>query len=267
MDNDRCTCNNNNELCNDCGLTTICQIGPTGPTGYTGYTGDTGPQGLIGPTGSTGYTGDTGSQGLIGPTGPTGYTGYTGEIGPTGYTGYTGEIGPTGYTGYTGEIGPTGYTGYTGYTGPTGPVIERTAGFLSYDAGTNNSPVPSGDAIGFTNSYNVNNATLNVSTATSSITVLESGVYYIRGSVTTSSADTTNPLAIAIAINGSYNLIGRGELTTIAGSQVCCSLALALPANSEITLVNISNGPLIIPSIATTGFRRATAKLVVFRVF
>ncbi len=29
MDNDRCTCNNNDELFNDCGLTNICQIGPT----------------------------------------------------------------------------------------------------------------------------------------------------------------------------------------------------------------------------------------------
>ncbi|MDK2587471.1 hypothetical protein QOZ83_16650 [Romboutsia sedimentorum] len=48
MENDRCTCNNNNEFCNDCGLTTICQIGPTGAQGETG------------PTGPTGYTGDTG---------------------------------------------------------------------------------------------------------------------------------------------------------------------------------------------------------------
>ncbi|MDK2587530.1 hypothetical protein QOZ83_16955 [Romboutsia sedimentorum] len=51
MNNDRCTCNNNDELCNDCGFTTICQIGPTGPTG---------PQGETGPIGPTGYTGATG---------------------------------------------------------------------------------------------------------------------------------------------------------------------------------------------------------------
>lgn len=61
MNNYSCTCNNNDDLCNDCGLTTICQIGPTGYTGYTGYTGETGAQGLIGPTGYTGYTGATGT--------------------------------------------------------------------------------------------------------------------------------------------------------------------------------------------------------------
>ncbi|MDK2587403.1 hypothetical protein QOZ83_16285 [Romboutsia sedimentorum] len=47
MDNDICTCDNNDELCNNCGFTTICQIGPTGYTGDTGYTGYTGLTGFI----------------------------------------------------------------------------------------------------------------------------------------------------------------------------------------------------------------------------
>lgn len=103
---------------------------------------------------------------LIGPTGPTGPMGATGPTGPQGATGNTGATGPTGAMGATGPTGPQGPQGTAlGPTGPTGTqypwrgtwssltayslndcVSYLGSGYVSIQAGTNNTPDPAGTA-------------------------------------------------------------------------------------------------------------------------
>lgn len=145
--------------------------GPTGPGGA-GATGSTGPTGV----GIQGFTGATGATGTIGATGAgaTGATGVQGATGPAGATGTgtmgaTGSTGPQGPTGAgvgnTGSTGPQGNTGATGATGVSGTqypwkgtwnsgtaysvndcVQYQGSGYVSIQAGTNNTPALAGTA-------------------------------------------------------------------------------------------------------------------------
>ncbi|MDK2587553.1 hypothetical protein QOZ83_17120 [Romboutsia sedimentorum] len=250
MDNDRCICNNNNELCNDCGATTICQIGPTGPTGAQGPQGETGPIGATGYTGTQGLIGETGAQGPIGETGPigaTGYTGYTGEIGPTGYTGYTGEIGPTGYTGYTGEIGPTGYTGYTGEIGPTGPTgsILTSSITLNID---NNQTLDNNNNVIWNLVNNIGTA-FSITPPGDTVTINQTGIYLAIWAINLSSSE--GPSVFSTIFNG----VGTSSMSnSLGGSYSGSDVVEITTVPATVQLRNISGNDRLLVSEGNDGY-------------
>ena len=211
--------------------------GITGPTGVTGAQGMTGNTGAIGPTGVTGaqgITGPTGVTGQMGITGPTGVTGQTGLIGPTGATGVTGTTGATGVTGQTGDIGLMGITGpmgLTGEVGPTGPtgVTGATGMGLSahgYIFNLSNQTVLIEDDV----SFDTNGLLTGIfhTAGTSTITIVNSGIYAIWFSVSAIEPNQFSLYQNGISIQGS--IYGSG-----GGTQI----------NSGMAIVNAFVGDII----------------------
>ncbi|AIY75434.1 collagen triple helix repeat family protein [Bacillus cereus] len=233
--------------------------GAQGPAGATGATGPQGPQGIQGPAGATGATGPQGPQGVQGPAGATGATGPQGPQGiqgPAGATGAQGAQGPAGATGATGPQGaqgPAGATGATGATGPAGTPIPVTIAAIG---NSNAQTISPGMNIQFNQVFEINNIDFNDTTDT--LTVLETGVYEISFSASTTFPGSS-PFGFGISFNGQPPT--RNFSTNVIGSAVSFSTIVTLQAGTTISVQPTAN-TISIPNTGDT-----TATLSVFRIY
>ena len=230
--------------------------GAQGPTGATGATGPQGPQGIQGPAGATGATGAQGAQGPAGATGATGPQGPQGVQGPAGATGATGPQGPQGVqgpAGATGATGPQGPAGATGATGPAGTPIPVTIAAIG---NSNAQTISPGMNIQFNQVFEINNIDFNDTTDT--LTVLETGVYDISFSASTTFPGSS-PFGFGISFNGQPPT--RNFSTNVIGSAVSFSTIVTLQAGTTISVQPTAN-TISIPNTGDT-----TATLSVFRIY
>ncbi|AJG95984.1 Gly-Xaa-Xaa repeat protein [Bacillus tropicus] len=230
--------------------------GAQGPAGATGATGPQGPQGIQGPAGATGATGPQGIQGPAGATGATGPQGIQGPAGATGATGAQGAQGPAGATGATGPQGiqgPAGATGATGATGPAGTPIPVTIAAIG---NSNAQTISPGMNIQFNQVFEINNIDFNDTTDT--LTVLETGVYDISFSASTTFPGSS-PFGFGISFNGQPPT--RNFSTNVIGSAVSFSTIVTLQAGTTISVQPTAN-TISIPNTGDT-----TATLSVFRIY
>ncbi|OWW08788.1 collagen-like repeat preface domain-containing protein, partial [Bacillus sp. MB353a] len=209
--------------------------------GATGATGPQGPQGVQGPAGATGATGPQGPQGVQGPAGA---TGATGPQGPQGVQG------PAGATGATGPQGPAGATGATGPAGTPIPVTIAAIG------NSNAQTISPGMNIQFNQVFEINNIDFNDTTDT--LTVLETGVYDISFSASTTFPGSS-PFGFGISFNGQPPT--RNFSTNVIGSAVSFSTIVTLQAGTTISVQPTAN-TISIPNTGDT-----TATLSVFRIY
>ncbi|PFA49126.1 collagen-like repeat preface domain-containing protein [Bacillus anthracis] len=221
--------------------------GAQGPAGATGATGPQGPQGIQGPAGATGATGPQGPQGVQGPAGA---TGPQGAQGPAGATGATGPQGPQGVQGVQ---GPAGATGATGATGPAGTPIPVTIAAIG---NSNAQTISPGMNIQFNQVFEINNIDFNDTTDT--LTVLETGVYDISFSASTTFPGSS-PFGFGISFNGQPPT--RNFSTNVIGSAVSFSTIVTLQAGTTISVQPTAN-TISIPNTGDT-----TATLSVFRIY
>ncbi|WMY18177.1 Gly-Xaa-Xaa repeat protein [Bacillus tropicus] len=227
--------------------------GPQGAQGPAGATGATGPQGIQGPAGATGATGPqgpagaTGPQGIQGPAGATGATGAQGAQGPAGATGATGPQGPQGVQGVQGPAGA------TGATGPAGTPIPVTIAAIG---NSNAQTISPGMNIQFNQVFEINNIDFNDTTDT--LTVLETGVYDISFSASTTFPGSS-PFGFGISFNGQPPT--RNFSTNVIGSAVSFSTIVTLQAGTTISVQPTAN-TISIPNTGDT-----TATLSVFRIY
>ncbi|PFJ32916.1 collagen-like repeat preface domain-containing protein [Bacillus anthracis] len=224
--------------------------GPQGPAGAQGATGPQGPQGAQGPAGVQGATGPQGPQGIQGPAGATGATGAQGAQGPAGATGATGPQGPQGVQGVQ---GPAGATGATGATGPAGTPIPVTIAAIG---NSNAQTISPGMNIQFNQVFEINNIDFNDTTDT--LTVLETGVYDISFSASTTFPGSS-PFGFGISFNGQPPT--RNFSTNVIGSAVSFSTIVTLQAGTTISVQPTAN-TISIPNTGDT-----TATLSVFRIY
>ncbi|PFM12575.1 collagen-like repeat preface domain-containing protein [Bacillus anthracis] len=224
--------------------------GAQGPAGTTGATGAQGPQGIQGPAGATGATGAQGAQGPAGATGATGPQGPQGIQGPAGATGATGPQGPQGVQGVQ---GPAGATGATGATGPAGTPIPVTIAAIG---NSNAQTISPGMNIQFNQVFEINNIDFNDTTDT--LTVLETGVYDISFSASTTFPGSS-PFGFGISFNGQPPT--RNFSTNVIGSAVSFSTIVTLQAGTTISVQPTAN-TISIPNTGDT-----TATLSVFRIY
>ncbi|MCU5000120.1 Gly-Xaa-Xaa repeat protein [Bacillus tropicus] len=227
--------------------------GPQGIQGPAGATGATGAQGAQGPAGATGATGAQGAQGPAGATGATGPQGIQGPAGATGATGPQGVQGPAGATGPQGIQGPAGATGATGATGPAGTPIPVTIAAIG---NSNAQTISPGTNIQFNQVFEINNIDFNDTTDT--LTVLETGVYDISFSASTTFPGSS-PFGFGISFNGQPPT--RNFSTNVIGSAVSFSTIVTLQAGTTISVQPTAN-TISIPNTGDT-----TATLSVFRIY
>ncbi|CJV85512.1 collagen-like cell surface-anchored protein SclF [Streptococcus pneumoniae] len=254
--------------------------GAQGPAGVQGATGPQGPQGIQGPAGATGATGaqgpagvqgatgaqgPAGAQGATGPQGPAGAqgaTGATGAQGPAGAQGATGPQGPagaqgaTGATGAQGPAGATGATGAQGATGATGPAGTPIPVTIAAIGNSNAQTISPGMNIQFNQVFEINNIDFNDTTDT--LTVLETGVYDISFSASTTFPGSS-PFGFGISFNGQPPT--RNFSTNVIGSAVSFSTIVTLQAGTTISVQPTAN-TISIPNTGDT-----TATLSVFRIY
>ncbi|MFV0915315.1 Gly-Xaa-Xaa repeat protein, partial [Enterococcus faecium] len=220
---------------------------PAGATGATGATGAQGPQGVQGPAGATGATGATGAQGPQGVQGPAGATGATGATGPQGVQG------PAGATGAQGPQGVQGPAGATGATGPAGTPIPVTIAAIG---NSNPQTISPGTNIQFNQVFEINN--INFNDAADTLTILETGVYDISFSASTTFPGSS-PFGFGISFNGQPPT--RNFSTNVIGSAVSFSTIVTLQAGTTISIQPTAN-TISIPNTGDT-----TATLSVFRIY
>ncbi|HFJ9319171.1 TPA: Gly-Xaa-Xaa repeat protein [Bacillus tropicus] len=233
--------------------------GAQGPAGATGATGPQGPQGIQGPAGATGATGPQGPQGVQGPAGATGATGPQGAQGPAGATGPQGIQGPAGATGATGPQGiqgPAGATGATGAQGAQGPAGTPIPVTIAAIGNSNAQTISPGMNIQFNQVFEINNIDFNDTTDT--LTVLETGVYDISFSASTTFPGSS-PFGFGISFNGQPPT--RNFSTNVIGSAVSFSTIVTLQAGTTISVQPTAN-TISIPNTGDT-----TATLSVFRIY
>ncbi len=227
--------------------------GIQGPAGATGATGPQGPQGVQGPAGATGPQGAQGPAGATGATGPQGPQGIQGPAGATGAQGAQGPAGATGATGPQGAQGPAGATGATGATGPAGTPIPVTIAAIG---NSNAQTISPGMNIQFNQVFEINNIDFNDTTDT--LTVLETGVYEISFSASTTFPGSS-PFGFGISFNGQPPT--RNFSTNVIGSAVSFSTIVTLQAGTTISVQPTAN-TISIPNTGDT-----TATLSVFRIY
>ncbi|HHL0970509.1 TPA: Gly-Xaa-Xaa repeat protein [Bacillus cereus] len=230
--------------------------GAQGPAGAQGATGAQGPQGAQGPAGAQGATGPQGAQGIQGPAGATGATGPQGAQGiqgPAGATGAQGAQGVQGPAGATGATGATGAQGATGATGPAGTPIPVTIAAIG---NSNAQTISPGMNIQFNQVFEINN--INFNDTTDTLTVLETGVYDISFSASTTFPGSS-PFGFGISFNGQPPT--RNFSTNVIGSAVSFSTIVTLQAGTTISVQPTAN-TISIPNTGDT-----TATLSVFRIY
>ncbi|MBJ9981134.1 Gly-Xaa-Xaa repeat protein, partial [Bacillus sp. S70] len=210
-------------------------------------TGPQGAQGIQGPAGATGATGPQGAQGIQGPAGATGAQGAQGVQGPAGATGAQGAQGPAGAT------GATGAQGATGATGPAGTPIPVTIAAIG---NSNAQTISPGMNIQFNQVFEINN--INFNDTTDTLTVLETGVYDISFSASTTFPGSS-PFGFGISFNGQPPT--RNFSTNVIGSAVSFSTIVTLQAGTTISVQPTAN-TISIPNTGDT-----TATLSVFRIY
>ncbi|MEC2743050.1 Gly-Xaa-Xaa repeat protein [Bacillus cereus] len=230
--------------------------GAQGPAGVQGATGPQGPQGIQGPAGATGAQGAQGPAGATGATGPQGPQGIQGPAGATGATGPQGIQGPAGATGATGATGPQGIQGPAGATGATGPAGTPIPVTIAAIGNSNAQTISPGMNIQFNQVFEINNIDFNDTTDT--LTVLETGVYDISFSASTTFPGSS-PFGFGISFNGQPPT--RNFSTNVIGSAVSFSTIVTLQAGTTISVQPTAN-TISIPNTGDT-----TATLSVFRIY
>ncbi|MGG0106806.1 Gly-Xaa-Xaa repeat protein, partial [Bacillus tropicus] len=179
--------------------------------------------------------------------GPAGATGATGPQGVQGPAGATGATGPQGVQ------GPAGATGATGATGPAGTPIPVTIAAIG---NSNAQTISPGMNIQFNQVFEINNIDFNDTTDT--LTVLETGVYDISFSASTTFPGSS-PFGFGISFNGQPPT--RNFSTNVIGSAVSFSTIVTLQAGTTISVQPTAN-TISIPNTGDT-----TATLSVFRIY
>ncbi|WP_249709265.1 Gly-Xaa-Xaa repeat protein, partial [Bacillus cereus] len=216
-------------------------------------------QGIQGPAGATGATGPQGPQGIQGPAGATGATGAQGAQGPAGATGPQGPQGiqgPAGATGATGAQGPQGIQGPAGATGATGPAGTPIPVTIAAIGNSNPQTISPGTNIQFNQVFEINN--INFNDAADTLTILETGVYDISFSASTTFPGSS-PFGFGISFNGQPPT--RNFSTNVIGSAVSFSTIVTLQAGTTISVQPTAN-TISIPNTGDT-----TATLSVFRIY
>lgn len=176
-----------------------------------------------------------------------GTTGATGATGPQGATGAQGVQGPAGAT------GATGAQGATGATGPAGTPIPVTIAAIGNSNAQTISPRMN---IQFNQVFEINN--INFNDTTDTLTVLETGVYDISFSASTTFPGSS-PFGFGISFNGQPPT--RNFSTNVIGSAVSFSTIVTLQAGTTISVQPTAN-TISIPNTGDT-----TATLSVFRIY
>ncbi|PFB28864.1 Gly-Xaa-Xaa repeat protein, partial [Bacillus cereus] len=176
-----------------------------------------------------------------------GAQGATGAQGPAGTQGATGAQGPAGAT------GATGAQGATGATGPAGTPIPVTIAAIG---NSNAQTISPGMNIQFNQVFEINN--INFNDTTDTLTVLETGVYDISFSASTTFPGSS-PFGFGISFNGQPP--NRNFSTNVIGSAVSFSTIVTLQAGTTISVQPTAN-TISIPNTGDT-----TATLSVFRIY
>ncbi|MYW24961.1 Gly-Xaa-Xaa repeat protein, partial [Bacillus thuringiensis] len=221
-----------------------------------GATGPQGAQGIQGPAGATGAQGAQGVQGPAGATGATGPQGAQGVQGVQGPAGATGATGPQGAQGIQGPAGATGATGPQGATGATGPAGTPIPVTIAAIGNSNAQTISPGMNIQFNQVFEINN--INFNDTTDTLTVLETGVYDISFSASTTFPGSS-PFGFGISFNGQPPT--RNFSTNVIGSAVSFSTIVTLQAGTTISVQPTAN-TISIPNTGDT-----TATLSVFRIY
>ncbi|HHX9909875.1 TPA: Gly-Xaa-Xaa repeat protein, partial [Bacillus cereus] len=170
-----------------------------------------------------------------------------------GPAGATGATGPQGIQGPAGATGAQGATGATGATGPAGTPIPVTIAAIG---NSNAQTISPGMNIQFNQVFEINNIDFNDTTDT--LTVLETGVYDISFSASTTFPGSS-PFGFGISFNGQPPT--RNFSTNVIGSAVSFSTIVTLQAGTTISVQPTAN-TISIPNTGDT-----TATLSVFRIY
>ncbi|MBG9753157.1 hypothetical protein ABD82_28670 [Bacillus thuringiensis] len=236
--------------------------GPTGPQGPQGIQGEPGPEGPTGPQGPQGIQGEPGPEG---PTGPQGVQGIQGEPGPEGPTGpqgiqgIQGEPGPEGPTGPQGVQGIQGEPGPEGPEGPTGPTGPTTFASLSNLA---LQVIPNLGVVTFATNT-LSNVLINGTNDT--LTIVDSGVYKLEYYLSTDTASIA-PISFVISLNGNIESLLNIIIAT-SGGEISAGAIRTLDSGDTLQLVNLSNNPTTLPSLAASGLRRQNARFLIYKIF
>lgn len=176
---------------------------------------------IVGPQGPIGLTGAQGPVGPVGPVGPQGPIGLTGPAGPIGPVGPQGPVGATGATGATGPVGPVGPAGPSAIEGLAIATLNNTTAVTLTDVG---------DLVPFSNADVIENATINATNDT--VTVTNAGTYLINYGITPS---TGTGSAVSLYINGTENAVTRLTLTD-STSTYSGGIILNLAAGDTISI-------------------------------
>ncbi|MGG1326416.1 Gly-Xaa-Xaa repeat protein, partial [Bacillus tropicus] len=149
--------------------------------------------------------------------------------------------------------GPAGATGATGATGPAGTPIPVTIAAIG---NSNAQTISPGTNIQFNQVFEINNIDFNDTTDT--LTVLETGVYDISFSASTTFPGSS-PFGFGISFNGQPPT--RNFSTNVIGSAVSFSTIVTLQAGTTISVQPTAN-TISIPNTGDT-----TATLSVFRIY
>ncbi|MGM2819935.1 Gly-Xaa-Xaa repeat protein, partial [Bacillus cereus group sp. Bce001] len=168
----------------------------------------------------------------------------------TGAQGPQGVQGPAGATGATGAQGPQGATGATGPAGTPIPVTIAAIG------NSNPQTISPGTNIQFNQVFEINN--INFNDAADTLTILETGVYDISFSASTTFPGSS-PFGFGISFNGQPPT--RNFSTNVIGSAVSFSTIVTLQAGTTISVQPTAN-TISIPNTGDT-----TATLSVFRIY
>lgn len=164
-----------------------------------------------------------------------------------------GATGATGPQGATGAQGPAGAQGATGATGPAGTPIPVTIAAIG---NSNAQTISPGMNIQFNQVFEINN--INFNDTTDTLTVLETGVYDISFSASTTFPGSS-PFGFGISFNGQPPT--RNFSTNVIGSAVSFSTIVTLQAGTTISIQPTAN-TISIPNTGDT-----TATLSVFRIY
>ncbi|MDM5192807.1 Gly-Xaa-Xaa repeat protein [Bacillus hominis] len=236
--------------------------GATGAQGPAGAQGTTDAQGPAGAQGTTGAQGPVGAQGTTDAQGPVGAQGTTDAQGPAGTQGATDAQGPAGTQGATDAQGPAGTQGATDAQGPagtqgaTGPADTPLPVTIAAIENSNPQTISPGTNIQFNQIFNLNN--INFNDTSDTLTILETGVYDISFSASTTFPGSS-PFGFGISFNGQPPT--RNFSTNVIGGAVSFSTIVTLTAGTTLSVQPTAN-TISIPNTGDT-----TATLSVFRIY
>jgi hypothetical protein len=161
----------------------------------------------------------------------------------TGVTGATGVTGPQGIQGVTGATGTTGVTGPTGATGPAGTVASDAM----HTRGVPSTIIPPGNSFIWQAPDVTMSGSPVVAPGAPTITIVDSGVYYIDVTIDASNATANFELVINGNVNGN----------PVPFSDHHLGRAVDLQAGDTLTIQNTGGTPAVLDQAEITMFRIA----------